>query len=313
MSTRKTSKELTVNDLKTLLRKKNLPTTGKKKDLQDRLEMYNMRKSELQKKAKAKKLPTNGTKAVLVRRIQSGRASPPRCCNQPTKARKSPAKKTKKTTSAKCTLGKNGRNYYFKGNPPHKRITDAKAKRIGSGPCVSSSTRTQSQLNPQDKEAIKNLADNLRKSLATRKSPSSTRTRETRSMYGGVNRASRASNLRRSMRDGGVLKSLNELNPRTSADLRRSRAQVRNDITRQSARGDISLLRVGLEENGTPFFLELLESKFNPEDVVNVYKKYPVRDVDKLATVDSKTADRLRGSGNLDPVPRASLLPNFSR
>lgn len=80
MSKASLSKNMTVEELKVVLRGHSLPTTGKKSDLQKRLDMWKLPKKELQQRAKKAGLPTTGTKALLVRRIQSGKENPPRCC-----------------------------------------------------------------------------------------------------------------------------------------------------------------------------------------------------------------------------------------
>lgn len=305
---RKTSKEPTVAQLRTELKKKKLPTSGKKKDLQDRLKMYNMSKTELQKKAKAKKLPTTGTKAVLVRRIQSGRAVPPRCCNEPKKA-----KKARKATPARCTTDAKGRKYYFKGNSPHKRITNAKAKRIGSQRCRPSTPRARKRT-PAVKEGLfskyvdrASRAKSLRESLGAERELAAEE-----GLFSKYVGASRADSLRESMRRGEYdEKSLDELNPKASADLRRSKADVRADMLRDSASGDLSLLKVALADDGTPLFVSVLEDKLEvPEGDVNLYDSYAVRDVEKLATAPAADASGLKGREDLPPVLNASLIPN---
>ena len=90
------TKDMTVEDLKAKLRSHSLPTTGKKADLQARLDMWKMPKEDLQKKAKKAGLSTTGTKALLVRRIESGKDKPARCCFgklSPTPKRKSPGRR----------------------------------------------------------------------------------------------------------------------------------------------------------------------------------------------------------------------------
>ena len=93
MSKASLSKNMTVEELKVVLRGHSLPTTGKKSDLQKRLDMWKLPKKELQQRAKKAGLPTTGTKALLVRRIQSGKENPPRCCDE--SSRKSPRKNIK--------------------------------------------------------------------------------------------------------------------------------------------------------------------------------------------------------------------------
>lgn len=306
---RKTSKEPTVAQLRAELKKKKLLTTGKKSDLKKRLEMYNMSKAELQKRAKAKKLPTTGTKAVLVRRIQSGRAVPPRCCNEPKRARRFP----RKTTPARCTTDAKGKKYYFKGNSPHKRITNAKAKRIGSQSCRPSTPRALKRTPAVKEGMFSKYANRASKAKSLRESLRAEG--ELAVEEGLISRyvsALRAESLRESMRRGEYdEKSLDELNPKASADLRRSKAEVRADMLRDSASGDLSLVKVALDEDGSPLFVSVLEDKLEvPASDVDLYDTHAVLKVEKLATVPAESAAKLKGRSDLPRVPNASLIPN---